>query len=118
MTVSGSFEIIFTLALTIAAAYPIGTYMADVFDNRRTFLTPIVGPIERALYRLVTTPMPNDSANTFAQKSNTRRGPDHACRFLVRPLAAMARQVGQHPLVSVGGVPVVSHRPSFHLPAR
>ena len=52
MTFSGSFEIIFTLALTIAAAYPIGAYMADVFDNRRTFLTPIVGPIERALYRL------------------------------------------------------------------
>ena len=52
MTFSSSFEIIFTLALTIAAAYPIGAYMADVFDNRRTFLTPIVGPIERALYRL------------------------------------------------------------------
>ena len=52
MTFSGSFEIIFTLALTIAAAYPIGAYMADVFDNRRTFLAPIVGPIERALYRL------------------------------------------------------------------
>jgi potassium-transporting ATPase potassium-binding subunit len=52
MTLSGSFEIILTLALTIAAAYPIGTYVADVFDNHRTFLTPIVGPIERALYRL------------------------------------------------------------------
>jgi K+-transporting ATPase A subunit len=26
--------------------------MADVFDNRRTFLTQIVDPIERALYRL------------------------------------------------------------------
>ena len=52
MTSFGSFEIIFTLALTIAAAYPIGAYTADVFDNRRTFLAPIVGPIERALYRL------------------------------------------------------------------
>src|ERR1700749_3446461 len=26
--------------------------LADVFDNRRTFLTRICGPIERALYRL------------------------------------------------------------------
>jgi K+-transporting ATPase ATPase A chain len=52
MTFSGSFEIIFTLVLTVAAAYPIGAYTADVFDNRRTFLAPIVGPIERALYRL------------------------------------------------------------------
>jgi potassium-transporting ATPase potassium-binding subunit len=38
--------------LTVAAAYPIGAYMADVFDNRRTFLARICGPIERALYRL------------------------------------------------------------------
>ena len=52
MTFSGIFEIALTLGLTIAAAYPIGAYMADVFDNRRTFLTQIIGPIERALYRL------------------------------------------------------------------
>jgi potassium-transporting ATPase potassium-binding subunit len=52
MTFSGSFEIFFALALTVAAAYPIGAYMADVFENRPTFLSPIVGPTERALYRL------------------------------------------------------------------
>jgi len=52
MTFSGIFEIALTLGLTIAAAYPIGAYMADVFDNRRTFLTQIIGPMERALYRL------------------------------------------------------------------
>lgn len=52
MTVSGFFEIFLTLASTIAATYPIGVYMADVFDNRRVFLTPIIDPIERTLYRL------------------------------------------------------------------
>jgi K+-transporting ATPase ATPase A chain len=52
MTFSGIFEVALTLGLTIAAAYPIGAYMADVFDNRRTFLIQIIGPIERALYRL------------------------------------------------------------------
>jgi K+-transporting ATPase ATPase A chain len=52
MTLSGSFEIVLTLAFTIAAAYPIGSYMADVFENRKTFLTPLLGPVERALYRL------------------------------------------------------------------
>ena len=52
MTLSGSFEIVLTLAFTIAAAYPIGSYMADVFENRRTFLAQIIGPIERAFYRL------------------------------------------------------------------
>ena len=52
MTFSGVFEIVLTLGLTVAAAYPIGAYTAEVFDNRRTFLTPVCGPIERALYRL------------------------------------------------------------------
>jgi potassium-transporting ATPase potassium-binding subunit len=52
MTFSGSFEIVLTLGLTIAAAYPIGAYMADVFDNRPTHLSQIISPIERALYRL------------------------------------------------------------------
>jgi potassium-transporting ATPase potassium-binding subunit len=49
---AGWFEISLTLALILAAAYPIGALMADVFDNRKTFLTPLLGPIERALYRL------------------------------------------------------------------
>jgi K+-transporting ATPase ATPase A chain len=52
MTLSGSFEIALTLGLTAAAAYPLGAYMANVLDNRRTFLTKIIGPIELALYRL------------------------------------------------------------------
>jgi Potassium-transporting ATPase A subunit len=49
---AGWFEISPTLALILAAAYPIGAFMADVFDNRKAFLTPLLGPIERALYRL------------------------------------------------------------------
>ena len=52
MTLSGIFEIALTLALVMAAAYPIGAFMADVFEKRRTFLTPLLGPIERAFYRL------------------------------------------------------------------
>jgi potassium-transporting ATPase potassium-binding subunit len=50
MTFSGAFEIALTLGLTLAGGYPIGAYMADVFDNRRTFLTQIISPIEHALY--------------------------------------------------------------------
>jgi K+-transporting ATPase ATPase A chain len=49
---AGWFEISLTLALVLAAAYPIGALMADVFDNRKTFLTPLLGPVERAFYRL------------------------------------------------------------------
>ena len=52
MTLAGTFEIVLTLALVLIAAYPLGAFMADVFENRRTFLTPIIGPVERGLYRV------------------------------------------------------------------
>ncbi len=52
MTLAGSFEIGLTLALVLIAAYPIGAFMADVFENRRTFLTPVVGPVERLMYHI------------------------------------------------------------------
>ena len=52
MTLTGLFEIALTLALVAAAAYPAGAFMADVFENRRTFLTPLLRPVERALYRV------------------------------------------------------------------
>src|SRR5271166_3754166 len=52
MTLAGWFEIGLTLALVLLGAYPIGRFLADVFENRRTFLTPIVGPVERVLYRV------------------------------------------------------------------
>jgi K+-transporting ATPase ATPase A chain len=51
MTLAGTSEIALTLALVLIAAYPLGAFMADVFENRRTFLTPIIGPVERGLYR-------------------------------------------------------------------
>jgi hypothetical protein len=52
MTIAGWFEIALRLALTLAAAYPIGFVMADVFEGRRTFLGPVLAPVERALYRI------------------------------------------------------------------
>jgi K+-transporting ATPase ATPase A chain len=51
MTLAGTFEIVLTLALVLIAAYPLGAFMADVFESRRTFLTPIIGPVERVFYR-------------------------------------------------------------------
>jgi potassium-transporting ATPase potassium-binding subunit len=52
LTLAGSFEIALTLALVLIAAYPLGAFMADLFENRRTFLTPVIGPVERGLYRV------------------------------------------------------------------
>ena len=31
---------------------PLGRYMAQVFEGERTFLTPVLGPVERGLYRI------------------------------------------------------------------
>ena len=40
MTIQGWLEILVTLCLVVLAAKPIGAFMADVFEGRRTFLSP------------------------------------------------------------------------------
>jgi K+-transporting ATPase ATPase A chain len=40
------------LAVLLLLAYPLARYMHDVFDGRRTFASPALEPLERALYRL------------------------------------------------------------------
>ena len=41
------------LALLLGLTYPLGTFMARVLEGERTFLHPIIGPLERGLYRLM-----------------------------------------------------------------
>ena len=36
----------------LAVAYPLGLYMARVFNGERTWLTPVLRPVERAIYRV------------------------------------------------------------------
>ena len=38
--------------ITALLAFPLGEFMAKVFSGSRTFLTPIIAPVERMLYRL------------------------------------------------------------------
>jgi K+-transporting ATPase ATPase A chain len=53
MTVSGWLTIaIFALLLT-ALAMPLGSYLAKVYTGQRVFLSPLLGPPERLLYRLM-----------------------------------------------------------------
>jgi K+-transporting ATPase ATPase A chain len=40
------------VAVLVALAKPLGTFMAAVYEGRRTFLSPVLGPLERVLYRL------------------------------------------------------------------
>ena len=43
----------FTILFTIATSMPLGRYMARVFTGQRTWLDPILGPIERGVLRLL-----------------------------------------------------------------
>ena len=52
MTVVGWLQIAVVLVLVVAAARPLGTFIAELFEGRRTVLSPVLGPVERGLYRL------------------------------------------------------------------
>ena len=50
MDPKGWAEIIFTIALTVGLAVPLGAYMARVWQGESTWLDPVLGPVERVLY--------------------------------------------------------------------
>src|ERR1700756_401290 len=50
MTANGLLQIAIFAAIIVAIAVPFGTYMARVFTGERTFLSPVLGPIESAIY--------------------------------------------------------------------
>ncbi len=52
MSVPGLVQIVVFLALLLALTKPLGGYMARVFTGERTFVSPVLGPIERAIYRI------------------------------------------------------------------
>ncbi|MBZ5645933.1 MAG: potassium-transporting ATPase subunit KdpA [Acidobacteriia bacterium] len=52
MTVNGWFQILLFLALILAVTKPLGVFMARVFNRERTFMDPVLRPIERLLYRV------------------------------------------------------------------
>ena len=52
MTANGCFQILLFLALILAVTKPLGVFMARVFNRERTFLDPLLRPLERLLYRV------------------------------------------------------------------
>jgi potassium-transporting ATPase potassium-binding subunit len=52
MTANGWFQIALFFLLIVLIARPLGIYMANVFERRKTFLDPLLVPIERILYKL------------------------------------------------------------------
>jgi K+-transporting ATPase ATPase A chain len=55
MTVNGWIQILLYCAFIVALVKPLGWYMTRVFTGERTFLSPVLGPVERGLYAIAGT---------------------------------------------------------------
>jgi potassium-transporting ATPase potassium-binding subunit len=53
MTPQGILQILVFLLVILALTKPMGLFMASLFEGRRTFLHPILRPVEAAIYKLV-----------------------------------------------------------------
>ena len=52
MTNNGWFQILFFLLVVLALTKPLGSFMTRVFNREKTFLDPLMRPIEKLVYRL------------------------------------------------------------------
>jgi K+-transporting ATPase ATPase A chain len=52
MTINGWIQIAIYFAILTALVLPLGRYMARVFDGERTFLSPVLKPVEAVLYKI------------------------------------------------------------------
>ncbi len=52
MTVVGWIQILLFCVIIVAAVKPLGGYMTRVFNGERTFLSPVLRPVEAGLYKL------------------------------------------------------------------
>ena len=55
MTLPGWIQILIFCAIVLALVKPLGSYMTRVFKGERTFLSPVLAPVERGLYALAGT---------------------------------------------------------------
>ena len=52
MTLNGWLQILFFLLAIFLVAPPLGSYMAAVFERRRTWFDPVLRPVERLVYKM------------------------------------------------------------------
>ncbi|HUA15648.1 MAG TPA: potassium-transporting ATPase subunit KdpA [Verrucomicrobiae bacterium] len=52
MTANGWFQILLFLALVLLVTKPMGVFMTRVFNREKTFMDPVLRPVERLLYRV------------------------------------------------------------------
>jgi len=78
MTINGWLQIFVFLALIFAVTKPLGVFMTRVFARERTFLDPVLRPIERLLYRV-----------TGVDESHEMRWTEYATTMLVFSAVSM-----------------------------
>src|ERR1041385_5254227 len=52
MSLPGLLEVVLYAVVLFAITRPVGLHLWRVFSGQRTFLDPVFGPVERAIYRL------------------------------------------------------------------
>lgn len=78
MTLNGWLQILFFLALVLVVTKPLGLFMTHVFSRERTFLDPVLRPVERLIYKL-----------TCVDEAREMRWTEYAVAMLLFNLVAM-----------------------------
>src|SRR6202050_1895574 len=52
MTANGWLQIAIFFVLILVCAKPLGSFIATIIEGRRNFLSPVLGPVERLIYRI------------------------------------------------------------------
>src|ERR1700678_259725 len=78
MTANGWFQIVLYLALILLVTKPMGVFMTRVFNRERTFLDPVMRPVERVLYRV-----------TGVDESHEMRWTEYAVSMLLFSVVSM-----------------------------
>ena len=52
MTGQGLLQLAIYVGVLVLLVKPLGAFMASVYEGRRTFLSPVLGPVERVIYRV------------------------------------------------------------------
>ena len=78
MTVNGWFQILLFLAAILAVTMPLGRFMTRVFNRERTWLDPVLRPLERLIYR-----------STGVDESREMRWTEYAVAMLLFSVVSM-----------------------------
>src|SRR5438552_18020184 len=78
MTANGWFQIFLFFGIVLLLTKPLGIFMTRVFNRERTFLDPILRPIERLIYRV-----------TWVDENHEMRWTEYAISMLLFSMASM-----------------------------